>query len=522
MFDIVELSRLQFALTAMYHFLFVPLTLGMAFMLAIMETIYVLSGKQVYKDMTKFWGKLFGINFALGVATGLTMEFQFGTNWSYFSHYVGDIFGAPLAIEGLMAFFLESTFVGLFFFGWDRLGKKQHLMVTWLVAFGSNFSALWILVANGWMQNPVAADFNFETMRMEMFSFADLVLNPVAQVKFVHTVAAGYCTGAFFVLGISSYYLLKGRDIGFAKRSFAVAATFGIAAVLSVIVLGDESGYEMGDVQKTKLAAIEGEWHTEPAPASFNLIAFPNQEKMENTFALQIPYVMGIIATRSFDTPVLGLHDLMSQHEVRIRNGMKAYDLLTELRSGNTDPAVRAAFNESKKDLGYGLLLKRYTENVSDATEEQIKSAVKDSIPNVAPLFWSFRIMVAAGFLMLLVVAISFWTVLSNRIGNYKWLLRAALFSIPLPWIAVEAGWFVAEYGRQPWAIGEILPTAVATSSLTQADILVSMGLICGLYTLFLVAEMFLMFKFGRLGPSSLKTGRYHFEQKTASSAQSK
>lgn len=522
MFDIVELSRLQFALTAMYHFLFVPLTLGMAFMLAIMETIYVLSGKQVYKDMTKFWGKLFGINFALGVATGLTMEFQFGTNWSYFSHYVGDIFGAPLAIEGLMAFFLESTFVGLFFFGWDRLGKKQHLMVTWLVAFGSNFSALWILVANGWMQNPVAADFNFETMRMEMLSFADLVLNPVAQVKFVHTVAAGYCTGAFFVLGISSYYLLKGRDIGFAKRSFAVAATFGIAAVLSVIVLGDESGYEMGDVQKTKLAAIEGEWHTEPAPASFNLIAFPNQEKMENTFALQIPYVMGIIATRSFDTPVLGLHDLMSQHEVRIRNGMKAYDLLTELRSGNTDPAVRAAFNESKKDLGYGLLLKRYTENVSDATEEQIKSAVKDSIPNVAPLFWSFRIMVAAGFLMLLVVAISFWTVLSNRIGNYKWLLRAALFSIPLPWIAVEAGWFVAEYGRQPWAIGEILPTAVATSSLTQADILVSMGLICGLYTLFLVAEMFLMFKFGRLGPSSLKTGHYHFEQKTASSAQSK
>lgn len=522
MFDIVELSRLQFALTAMYHFLFVPLTLGMAFMLAIMETIYVLSGKQVYKDMTKFWGKLFGINFALGVATGLTMEFQFGTNWSYFSHYVGDIFGAPLAIEGLMAFFLESTFVGLFFFGWDRLGKKQHLMVTWLVAFGSNFYALWILVANGWMQNPVAADFNFETMRMEMLSFADLVLNPVAQVKFVHTVAAGYCTGAFFVLGISSYYLLKGRDIGFAKRSFAVAATFGIAAVLSVIVLGDESGYEMGDVQKTKLAAIEGEWHTEPAPASFNLIAFPNQEKMENTFALQIPYVMGIIATRSFDTPVLGLHDLMSQHEVRIRNGMKAYDLLTELRSGNTDPAVRAAFNESKKDLGYGLLLKRYTENVSDATEEQIKSAVKDSIPNVAPLFWSFRIMVAAGFLMLLVVAISFWTVLSNRIGNYKWLLRAALFSIPLPWIAVEAGWFVAEYGRQPWAIGEILPTAVATSSLTQADILVSMGLICGLYTLFLVAEMFLMFKFGRLGPSSLKTGRYHFEQKTASSAQSK
>ena len=204
MLDIVELSRLQFALTAMYHFLFVPLTLGMAFLLAIMETVYVLSGKQIYKDMTKFWGKLFGINFALGVATGLTMEFQFGTNWSYYSHYVGDIFGAPLAIEGLMAFFLESTFVGLFFFGWDRLGKVQHMCVTWLVALGSNLSALWILVANGWMQNPIASDFNFETMRMEMVSFSELVLNPVAQVKFVHTVASGYVTGAMFILGISA------------------------------------------------------------------------------------------------------------------------------------------------------------------------------------------------------------------------------------------------------------------------------------------------------------------------------
>ncbi len=241
MLDIVELSRLQFALTAMYHFLFVPLTLGMAFLLAIMETVYVLSGKQIYKDMTKFWGKLFGINFALGVATGLTMEFQFGTNWSYYSHYVGDIFGAPLAIEGLMAFFLESTFVGLFFFGWDRLGKVQHMCVTWLVALGSNLSALWILVANGWMQNPIASDFNFETMRMEMVSFSELVLNPVAQVKFVHTVASGYVTGAMFILGISAWYMLKGRDFAFAKRSFAIAASFGMAAVLSVIVLGDES-----------------------------------------------------------------------------------------------------------------------------------------------------------------------------------------------------------------------------------------------------------------------------------------
>ncbi|SUP82662.1 cytochrome D ubiquinol oxidase subunit I [Yersinia pseudotuberculosis] len=516
MFDIVELSRLQFALTAMYHFLFVPLTLGLAFLLAIMESVYVLSGKQIYKDMTKFWGKLFAINFALGVATGLIMEFQFGTNWSYFSHYVGDIFGAPLAIEGLMAFFLESTFVGLFFFGWDRLTKHQHLAVTWLVALGSNFSALWILVANGWMQNPIASDFNFETMRMEMLSFSELVLNPVAQVKFVHTVAAGYVTGAMFILGISSYYLLKGRDIPFAKRSFAIAASFGLASVLSVIVLGDESGYEMGDVQKTKLAAIEAEWETQPPPAAFTLFAIPNQETMENRFAIQIPYALGLIATRSLDTPVIGLRDLMSQHEVRIRNGIQAYSLLEQLRGGNTDPAVRDAFNKAKQDLGYGMLLKRYTENVADATEEQIQLAAQDSIPRVLPLYFAFRIMVACGFLMLLIIGLAFYNVVRGRIGEKKWLLRAALYGIPLPWIAVEAGWFVAEYGRQPWAIGEVLPTAVANSSVTAGEILFSMALICGLYTLFLIAEMYLMFKFARLGPSSLKTGRYHFEQPTA------
>src|SRR3989344_3306254 len=235
--SVVDLSRLQFAMTAMYHFLFVPLTLGLAFLLAIMESVYVMTGKQVYKDMTQFCGKLFGINFALGVTTGLTMEFQFGTNWAYYSHYVGDIFGAPLAIEGLMAFFLESTMIGLFFFGWDRLTKLQHLIVTWLVALGSSLSALWILIANGWMQNPVGAEFNYQTMRMELTNFADLIFNPVAQVKFVHTVAAGYVTASMFVLGISSWYLLKKRDTGFAQSSIAVPSGFGLDSVLSVIVL---------------------------------------------------------------------------------------------------------------------------------------------------------------------------------------------------------------------------------------------------------------------------------------------
>jgi len=373
-------------------------------------------------------------------------------------------------------------------------------------------------VATGWMQNPIASDFNFETMRMEMVSFSELVLNPVAQVKFVHTVASGYVCGAMFVLGISAYYMLRGRDFAFAKRSFAIAASFGMAAILSVIVLGDESGYEMGDVQKTKLAAIEAEWETQPAPAAFTLFGIPDQDAQENHFAIQIPYALGIIATRSVDTPVIGLKDLLVQHEERIRNGMKAYSLLEQLRAGSTDQSVRDQFNNVKKDLGYGLLLKRYTPNVSDATEEQIQMATKDSIPRVAPLYFAFRIMVGCGIIMLLIIAASFWSVVRNRIGQRKWLLRAALYGMPLPWIAIESGWFVAEYGRQPWAIGEVLPTAVANSSLTAGDLIFSMLLICGLYTLFLVAELFLMFKFARLGPSSLKTGRYHYEQSTVAS----
>ena len=511
--SVVDLSRFQFAMTAMYHFIFVPLTLGLAFILAIMETTYVISGKEIYKDMTKFWGKLFGINFALGVTTGLTMEFQFGTNWAYYSHYVGDIFGAPLAIEGLMAFFLESTFIGLFFFGWDRLSKVQHLGVTWLVALGSNMSALWILVANGWMQNPVGSAFNYETMRMELVDFGALIFNPVAQVKFVHTVSAGYVTGAIFVLAISSFYLLKKRDVPFARRSFAIAAIFGLASTLSVILLGDESGYELGDVQKTKLAAIEAEWETHPAPAPFTLFGIPNQQEQRTDYAIKIPYVMGIIATRSLDKEVTGLKDLMVQHEVRIRNGMVAYDQLEKLRAGDKSPELKAAFEQNQKDLGYGLLLKKYSPNVVDASEEHIKSAVKDTIPNVTALFFSFRAMVASGFLMLLLFILATYAVAKRNAENKPWLLRFALYSLPLPWIAAQTGWYVAEGGRQPWTIGEVLPTHLSTSTLSTGDIWGSIIALAAFYTVLLIIEMYLMIKFTRLGPSSLHTGKYHFEK---------
>ncbi len=512
--NLVDLSRLQFAITAMYHFLFVPLTLGLAFILAIMESAYVMTGKQVYQDMVKFWGKLFGINFALGVTTGLTMEFQFGTNWAYYSHYVGDIFGAPLAIEGLMAFFLESTFIGLFFFGWDRLTKLQHLMVTWLVALGSNFSALWILIANGWMQHPVGAEFNFDTMRMEMTSFTEVIFNPVAQVKFVHTVSGGYVTGAMFVLGVSSYYLLNKRDLPFARRSFAIAASFGLAAVLSVIVLGDESGYEVGAVQKTKLAAIEAEWETHPAPAAFTLFGFPNEETMETDYAVKIPYALGLIATRSVDEEVTGIKDLLVEHEERIRTGMHAYALLEQLKAGDRSEQTMNAFDDVKDDLGYGLLLKKYTNDVTDATEEQIQAAAKDTIPGVAPMFWTFRIMVACGFTMLLLIGLSFYHSARQSVEQQKWLLKVLVWAIPLPWIANEMGWFVAEFGRQPWSIGEVLPTHLSVSSRSVEDLWLSIGGFVVFYTGLLVVELFLMFRFARLGPSALHTGRYHFEQK--------
>ena len=509
----VELSRWQFAATALYHFLFVPLTLGMSWLLVIMEAVYVMTGKEIYKDMTKFWGKLFGINFALGVTTGLTMEFEFGTNWSYYSHYVGDVFGAPLAIEGLMAFFLESTFIGLFFLGWDKLSKRKHFAVTFFTAIGSNLSALWILVANGWMQNPVGSVFSPETMRMEMTSFTEVFLNPVAQVKFVHTVAAGYVTGSVFVMAISAWYILKGRDLAFARRSFAVAVGFGLAASLSVIVLGDESGYELGDVQKVKLAAIEGEWKTEAAPAAFNLIGFPDQAAHETRSAVQIPWALGLIATRSLDKPVTGLDDLQKAHEDRIRSGQIAYGALMKLRAGDKSAETRATFDAHAEDVGYGLLLKQFVEDPATANDEQIKAAAASTIPTVWPLFWAFRIMVALGFFMLFVFAAGFWLNANKRLEQNRWLLRLAVLALPAPWIACELGWFVAEFGRQPWAIGEVLPTFLATSSLTSGDLIFSLVGFLGFYSLLLVIEVFLMVKFARLGPSSLGTGRYHFER---------
>jgi cytochrome bd ubiquinol oxidase subunit I len=497
--DVVDLSRLQFALTALYHFLFVPLTLGLSLLLAVMESVYVMTGRTIWKEMTKFWGALFGINFAMGVATGITMEFQFGTNWAYYAHYVGDIFGAPLAIEGLMAFFLEASFIGLFFFGWNRLSKIGHLVVTWLVAIGSNLSALWILIANAWMQNPVGASFNPATMRMEISSFYDVLFNPVAQAKFVHTVSAGYVTGAMFVLSIGAFYLLRGRHAEIAKRSITVAASFGLASALSVVVLGDESGYTAGLNQQMKIAAIEAMWETERPPASFTILGFPNRETETTRYKIAVPWMLGLIATRSLDEPVAGIKQLVKTAEERIRNGLIGYKALARLRAGR-GATIPPSMESPIRDLGYALLLKRFRPDIENATDDEVHRAALSTVPDVAALFWTFRLMVGFGFYFILLFAIAFYLA-SRRQLERNWFLQMALWSLPLPWVAAELGWIVAEYGRQPWIIDGVLPTFLGASSEPAGNIWFSLIGFVLFYSTLAVVDVYLMVKYVRLGP---------------------
>lgn len=503
MFDltVVELSRLQFAMTALYHFLFVPLTLGLSFLMAIMESVYVMTNKTIWRDMTKFWGILFGINFAMGVCTGVPLEFQFGTNWAYYSQYVGDVFGSLLAIEGLMAFFLEATFIGLFFFGWNRLSKLQHLMTTWLLAIGANLSALWILVANAWMQNPVGSEFNPDTMRMEMTSFYDVFFNPVAQSKFVHTVSAGYVTGAMFVMAISAYYLLRGQYQDFAKRSMAVAASFGLASALSVVVLGDESGYATSDHQKMKIAAVEALWETKPAPAPLTLFGFPNVAEMKTEYEIEVPWLLGLIATRSFDKTVPGIKELIKNSEHRIRDGLVGYQALQAYRADRTNLAAWETTKKHSHDLGYALLLKKHMTDLSNPTEEDIQKAAYSTMPNVPVLFWSFRFMVGIGFYFILFFTLAFYFMTKDTIAEKRWFLKIAMISLPLPWIAIELGWIVAEYGRQPWTIEGVLPTFLSASTIAASSVWITLSAFVLFYTILLFVDFYLMKKYIRMGP---------------------
>jgi cytochrome d ubiquinol oxidase subunit I len=502
--DIVSLSRLQFGLTALYHFLFVPLTLGLAILLVIMEVVYVTTNRPIWKDMVKFWGVLFGINFVMGVATGITMEFQFGTNWAYYAHFVGDIFGAPLAIEGLMAFFLEATFVGMFFFGWNRLTKVQHLFVTIMVAMGTNLSALWILIANAWMQHPVGGRFDLATMSMQVSDFSAVLMNPNAQDKFVHTVAAGYCTGAMFMLSISAIYLLQGKHRAIALRSMTVAASFGLASSLAVVTLGDASGVTVAQNQPMKMAAIEGMWTTEPAPAPFNVIGFPDQNAHVTTGTIQIPWALGLIATHSLDEPVPGILPLVAQNAVRVASGAQAYTAMETLRANPNDAKALATFTAHQDDLGYGFLLKTVTPDVANATPADVEKAAWMTVPPVAPIFWSFRIMVGLGLYFIALFGALFYLASVRRLEAYRWLLWVTALSVPLPWIAAELGWTVAEVGRQPWTINGILPTALSVSSIPAINVAISIAGFVLIYSSLFVVEMYLMVRAIRKGPGQV------------------
>ena len=500
---VVELSRWQFAVTALYHYLFVPLTLGLSFFIAAVETVYVTTGRAIYREMAEFWSKLFVINMALGIATGLTMEFEFGTNWSFYSGFVGDIFGAPLAIEGLMAFFMESTFVGLMIFGWKRLTKVQHLLVTYLVAFGTNLSALWILIANSFMQNPVGAKFNPVTMRMELSSFSELIFSHDAQAKFVHTSIAGYVTAAIFVTGISAFYMYRNRHMAMARRSFRMAALFGVLATAGVITLGDALGFVGGQAQPSKLAAMEAMWETAPAPAPFNVIAWPSQDEKRNRFEVQVPYVLTPLLTHTMTQEVPGVDRIEADAARRIANGIPAVAALKVLSSDPTNADALARFNAHQSDLGYGFLVKRYAadQDVEKATPADIQKAANDAVPNVFAMFWSFRVMVGLGLLMLAYFVLAVIYSVRNDVQHKRWFLRLAPWMIPVPFIANEFGWLTAEIGRQPWTVYGLLPTWMSASSHSVGYMVFSLIGFVALYTVFIVIEMFLMVKFIKKGP---------------------
>jgi len=437
-FSLVDWSRAQFALTAMYHWLFVPLTLGLSFIIAFMETLYVRTGNPEWKRITKFWMTLFGINFAIGVATGIILEFEFGTNWSNYSWFVGDIFGAPLAIEGIMAFFMESTFIAVMFFGWNKVSKRFHLLSTWLVAIGSNLSALWILVANAWMQNPAGMKFNPDTARNEMVNFWDVLFSPVAINKFLHTVLSAYVLASVFVIGVSAWYLLKHREQLFAKKSIKVAAIFGIAASFLTIVTGDGSARNMAKYQPMKFAA------------------------MENLYTGQ----------QSAPLAVIGLLQ---------KNAKKA---------GNDSlaNASLARFTENYPDFGYGYYANR---------------DVNELIPSVPTTFYSFRIMVGLGFHFLALFLVVLILTNKGRIEKKRFILYTALWTIPLAYIASELGWVVAEVGRQPWVIQDILPTIAAVSQIKASSVQITFWLFLILFTGLLIAEIKIMISQIKKGPES-------------------
>ena len=478
-FDVVTLSRLQFGLGALFHFLFAPLYVGLSMLLAIVEAAYVITGREIWWRTTKFWGAIFAISFAMALATGIIEELQLGTHWANFSRYVGNVFGAPLVLEGLAALLLESVFVGLFILGWQRMSRAGHLVVTCLVALGACLQMLWISAVNAWMQSPVGAHFDHRTMRMERGSFAQLLLNPAALGKFIHMLAGGYVLGAVFVLSISAWYLRRARHLEAARCSITVAAYLGLASSLALAVLGDQVGYVAGDNQTITIAAIEAQWHMEKPPAA---------------------------------SALFGASDLVEHTKLRIISGIDAYKALQVLRSAAPDTddpdamtsdEARRRFLAHEADLGYGTLLLRYSGDPAQATAQQIDDAARSTIPDVAVLFWSFRVMAVIGMFLIALFATAVYLVVRRRFDEPAWALKIAVGSLPLPWIAAIAGWIIAESGRQPWVIEGVLPTFLAASQMSTGTAWISLLGCTAIDVALSVVGVHLILRAIRRGPES-------------------
>lgn len=489
--DVVTWSRIQFAMTAAYHWLFVPLTLGLALVMAVMETIYVVRKDEFWKKAARFWMKLFAVNFAVGIATGIILEFEFGTNWSNYSWFVGDMFGAPLAIEGILAFFMEATFFAVMFFGWDKVSKRFHLASTWLTGIGATISAYWILVANGWMQNPVGTTFNPDTVRSEMASvsaFWEVISNPVAVSKFCHSVTSGWVTGGIFVVGVSSWYLLKGRHRKFALSSIIVGGLVGLVGSGAVMLSGDSSGVHAAEFQPMKLAAAEG-LRDGGRGAAFTIVP-----------GIKVPKMLSILATHELDGYVPGINDIINGYtdndgnvvpsvSEKIRMGRESLDALARYRSlKDTDPVAaavaKAEMEENVQYMGYGHLEKP-----------------EDVIPPVGVVFWAFRFMVGLGMLMALVLLLTLLFAWKDKLAGKRWLLWIAIICIPLVYICGQCGWIVAEVGRQPWTIQGLLPVNVAISSLSAGAVKTTFFVFLAVFALFLAIEIRIMLGAIRKGP---------------------
>jgi cytochrome bd ubiquinol oxidase subunit I len=509
--SLVDWSRAQFALTAIYHWLFVPLTLGLSFIIAMMETIYVRTGNEEWRRITRFWMTLFGINFAIGIATGIILEFEFGTNWSNYSWFVGDIFGAPLAVEGILAFFLESTFVAVMFFGWNKVSKKFHLISTWLVAIGANLSALWILVANAWMQNPVGMTFNPETARNEMTSFWAVLFNPAAVDKFLHTISSGFLLASMFVVGISAWFLLKKREDVLAKRSILVAAVFGLLSSLLVAFTGDSSARTVSKVQPVKFASMEAlyDGKTNAGLVAFGVLkdsgkTIGKKDVKDFVFKIEIPNLLSVLTAGDKDAYVPGLNDYLL---------------------GKPDKAILSVTDKMERGRYAAILLADYKKARSEKNEEQVEkikgifssrdfqndyfrhfgysalSKPEDVIPDVSGSFYSFHLMVMLGFMFILTFALALYFLFTDSISGRRWFLWLALISIPLTYIASELGWVLAELGRQPWIIQNLLPVSKGVSNINTGAVITTFILFGVMFTVLLISDISIIVKQIKNGP---------------------